>query len=104
MMEIIWTAGAGRELQEVFEQFEDAHEKSGVSLMEEVQRMLVLLSAQPHMGGYFEKPTRKLLVAHRYGIIYSLESRGVVVLSFVDMRRDLQPLRKRIRDWFGGRE
>ncbi len=56
------------------------------------------------MGSYFEKPTRKLLIAHRYGIIYSPEIRGVVVLAFVDLRRDLHPLRKRIRDWFGRRE
>lgn len=101
MKEIIWTAGAGRELQEVYEHLEDARENSGVSLIEEVQRMLVLLSEQPHMGSYFEKPTRKLLIAHRYGIIYSPESRGVVILAFVDLRRDLQPLRNRIREWFG---
>jgi hypothetical protein len=56
------------------------------------------------MGGYFEKPTRKLLIGRRFGIIYSPENRGVVLLAFVDLRRDLQPLRKRMRDWFGGRE
>lgn len=101
MKGIIWTAGAGRELQEIYEQLEEAHENSGAGLIEEVQRTLELLSAQPHMGSYFEKPTRKLLIAHRYGLIYSPETRGVVVLSFVDLRRDLQALRKRIRDWFG---
>lgn len=101
MKGIIWTAGAGRELQEIYEQLEEAHENSGAGLIEEVQRTLELLSAQPHMGSYFEKPTRKLLIAHRYGLIYSPETRGVVVLSFVDLRRDLQPLRKRMRDWFG---
>jgi plasmid stabilization system protein ParE len=100
MKEIIWTAGAGRELQEFYEQLEDIRGNSGLLLIEEVQRMLELLSAQPYMGSYFEKPTRKLLISHRYGIIYSPEARGVVVLSFVDMRRDLQPLRKRIQDWF----
>lgn len=71
MKGIIWTAGAGRELQEVYEQLEDTHENSGVRLIEEVQRMLELLSAQPQMGSYFEKPTRKLLIARRYSIIYS---------------------------------
>ena len=101
MKGIIWTAGAGRELQEIYEQLEEARENSGAGLIEEVQRTLELLSAQPHMGSYFEKPTRKLLIAHRYGLIYSPETRGVVVLSFVDLRRDLQPLRKRMRDWFG---
>lgn len=104
MKEIIWTAGAGRELQEVYGQLEDARDESGVALLNEVQRILSLVSSQPLMGTYFEKPTRKLLVARRYGIIYSPEDRGIVVLAFVDLRRDLQPLRKRIRDWFGGRE
>jgi plasmid stabilization system protein ParE len=103
MKDVIWTAGAGRELQEVFEQLEDFYEGSGVRLIEEVQRLTALLSAQPLIGRVFEKPTRKLLVARRYGIIYSPEPRGVVVLSFVDLRRDLQPLRKRLRDWFGER-
>jgi hypothetical protein len=104
MKEIIWTAGAGRELQEVYEQLEDARDESGAALLEDVQRILSLASSQPFMGTYFEKPTRKLLVARRYGIIYSPEDRGIVVLSFVDLRCDLQPLRRRIRDWFGGRE
>ena len=79
---------------------EGNHLDSGANLIDEVQRMLVLLSAQPLMGSYFERPTRKLLIAHRYGMIYSPEARGVVILSFADLRRDLQPLRKRIRDWF----
>jgi hypothetical protein len=104
MKAIIWTSGAGRELQEVYEQLEDAHEDSGAAILDDVQRILSLASSQPYMGTYFEKPTRKLLVARRYGIIYSPEERGIVVLAFVDLRRDLQPLRKRIRDWFGGRE
>ena len=101
MKAIIWTAGAGRELQEVYEQLEDTRENSGAWLMDEVQRMLSLLSAQPQMGSYFENRTRKLLIAHQYGTTYPQETRGVVVLAFVDLRRDLQPLRKRIRDWFG---
>jgi len=104
MKEIIWTAGAGRELQEFYEQLEDARDESGTALLEDVQRLLSLASSKPFMGTYFEKPTRKLLVARRYGIIHSPEDRGIVVLSFVDLRRDLQPLRRRIRDWFGGRE
>lgn len=103
MKEIIWTSGAGRELQEVFEQLEAAHEGSGASMLADVERLLPLVSSQPLMGSYFEKPTRKLLVARRYGIIYSPEARGVVILAFVDMRRDLQPLRSRLREWFGGR-
>ena len=103
MKEIVWTAGAGRELQEIYEQAEDFQETRGGQLINEVQRMLALLSAQPEMGTSFEKPTRKLLIARRYGVIYSVESRGVVILAFVDMRRDLEPLRNRIRGWLGGR-
>lgn len=72
-------------------------------MLADVERLLSLVSSQPFIGSYFEKPTRKLLVARRYGIIYSPEARGVVILAFVDMRRDLQPLRNRLRDWFGGR-
>ena len=76
MTEIIWTAGAGRELQEVYEQLEDYHEGDGVTLLEDLERNLALLAAQPFMGGYFEKPTRKLLIGRRYGVIYSPENRG----------------------------
>lgn len=101
MKEIVWTAGAGRELQEVYEQLEDGSEGRGTRLVEDIHRILDLLAAQPLMGSSFEKPTRKLLVARQYGIIYSPEDRGIIILAFVDMRRDLQPLRKRIREWFG---
>lgn len=51
MTEVIWTAGAGRELQEVYEQLEDHHEGDGAALLEDVERNLALLAAQPHMGG-----------------------------------------------------
>lgn len=94
----------GENSRSVYEQLEDYHEGDGAALLEDVERNLALLAAQPYIGGYFEKPTRKLLVGRRYGIIYSPENRGVVLLAFVDLRRDLQPLRKRMRDWFGGRE
>lgn len=98
---IIWTAAASRELQEVYEQLEDRMEGDGARLLDEVERSLALLATQPFMGSYFEKPTRRLLVDRRYGIIYSPENRGLVLLSLVDLRQDMQPLRKRIRDWFG---
>ncbi len=104
MKQIIWTAGAARELQEVFEQLEDFYDGAGNRLLDEVQRLTALLSAQPLLGSVFESPVRKLLVARRYGILYSPEARGVVILCFVDLRRDLQPIRKRLRDWFGRRE
>lgn len=103
MKEIIWTAGAARELQEVFEQLEDFYDGAGMRLMEEIQHLTALLSAHPLLGSVFEKPVRKLLVAKKYGVLYSPETRGVVILSFVDLRRDLQPIRKRLRDWFDGR-
>lgn len=103
MTEVVWTAGAGRELQEIYEQLEDFLEGEGARLLGEVERQLALLATQPLIGGYFEKPSRKLLIGRHHGVIYSSENRRVVLLAFVDMRRDLQPLRKRIRDWFGGR-
>ncbi|HEY1050664.1 MAG TPA: hypothetical protein VGE39_12935 [Prosthecobacter sp.] len=78
-------------------------EGEGVRLLDEVERQLSLLAVQPLIGGYFEKPSRKLLIGKHHGVIYSPENRGVVLLAFVDMRRDLQTLRKRIRDWFGAR-
>lgn len=100
-MEIIWTAGAARELQEVYEHLEDRNEGGGARLLDEVGRHSTLLATQPFMGTYFEKPTRKLLIGRHYGVIYSPESRGLVILAIADLRRDLQPLRKRLRDWFG---
>jgi len=100
-MDVIWTAGAGQQLQEVFEHLEDRQEGSGESLLANVDRELSLLKSQPHLGSYFEKPVRKWNVAGRYGLIYSPEGRGLVILAFVDMRSDLQPLRQRMQEWFG---
>lgn len=67
----------------------------------DVSAALELLKLQPHMGSHFVKPTRKWLICGRYGLIYAPEPRGIVVLSFIDMRKDLQPLRKKMQDWFG---
>ncbi len=99
-MEIIWTSGAAQQLQEVFERLEDWGEGHGEKLVAEVEASLSLLKSQPHIGAYFVKPVRKWHVAGKYGLIYSAEPRGLVILAFVDMRNDLRPLRQRLKDWF----
>jgi hypothetical protein len=99
-MEIIWTTGASLQLQEVFERLEDLSEGLGEKLVTELDRDLALLKSQPFVGSYFVKPVRKWHVAGKFGLIYATEPRGLVILAFVDMRSDLQPLKLRLRDWF----
>lgn len=86
-MEIIWTSAASRELQEVYEQLEDRVNGDGARLLKEVERSLALLATQPFIGSYFEKPPHRLLVDRRHGLICAPESRGIVLLSFVDCAR-----------------
>lgn len=103
MTAVIWTEGASRDLQDLFSRLEDFQLGSGTQLIHDLENALALLATQPEMGGYFEKPVRKWLVSGRYGVIYAPEPRGIVVLAFVDMRSDLAPLRRRLREWYARR-
>jgi hypothetical protein len=67
MNEIIWTAGAGRELQEIYEQLEDVREESGTVLLNEAQRILSLASSQPFMGKHPRHPLLLPVVQCRGG-------------------------------------
>ncbi|MCB1209010.1 MAG: type II toxin-antitoxin system RelE/ParE family toxin [Verrucomicrobiales bacterium] len=99
--EVIWTGGASAELQQVFEHINGIAPDNAEQLLQDVSAALDLLKLQPYIGSHFVKPSRKWLISGRYGMIYAPEPRGIVVLSFIDMRTDLQPLRKKMRDWFG---
>ncbi len=100
-MEIIWTAGATNELQQAFEFVSQWSEETAEKLVEDVSLALDLIRQQPHMGSYFEKPARKWLIGGRYGIIYRVEARGVIILAFANMVGDLRPLHDRLRRLFG---
>lgn len=100
MTPVIWTSGASAELQDLFSRLEDYEDGFGVRLLGELEKSLSLLTTQPGMGSYFEKPVRKWVVSGRYGLIYCSEPRGLVILSIVDMRSDLEPLRMRLREWY----
>tara|TARA_R110002049_G_scaffold155281_1_gene320138 strand:+ start:1833 stop:2144 length:312 start_codon:yes stop_codon:yes gene_type:complete len=103
MSQVTWTAGASSELQELFSPLEDFQTGLGAGLIFEIEKALVLVASHPRIGSYFEKPVRKWLVNGRYGLIYCPEPRRIVVLAMVDMRSDLGPLRRRLREWYGRR-
>ncbi len=100
-MDVIWTSGATSELQQAFEYLLLKDESSAATLLDEVTSSLDLIQRHPHLGSYFEKPARKWLVGGRYGLIYRVENRGVIVLAFANMIGDLRPLHDRLRLLFG---
>ena len=100
-MDVIWTSGATNELQQTFEFLLQKSEEAASSLIVEVNSALELIERYPHMGSFFEKPARKWLVGGRYGLIYRVENRGIIILAFANMVGDLRPLHKRLRHLFG---
>lgn len=100
MVEAVWTARASMGLQEVYEWLEDRREGSGDRLLEEVDEAIGLLRSFPEMGSIFEYPVRRWMVSKNHAVIYAHEPRGLVLLYFVDLRRDMMPVREEIRRWY----
>jgi plasmid stabilization system protein ParE len=100
MPEPVWTARASADLQEAYEWLEDQTEESGDKLLEELDHALGLLLSFPEMGTWFQKPARRFIITRNYGVIYVHEPRGLVLLRFVDLRRDMTAVRAEIRKWY----
>jgi plasmid stabilization system protein ParE len=99
-MDVIWTTGATNEFQQAFEYLLLKNESSAAALINEVTSAIDLIQRHPNLGSFFEKPVRKWLVGGRYGLIYRVENRGIIILAFANMIGDLRPLHDRLRHLF----
>lgn len=102
--EIVWTAGAERDLLEIHNWLLAASGQDDQlldSLLERpLQSALNLLQQQPQAGARVRGTTavRRWLLGpqRRYGLFYVVEKRGLIVHALLDLRQDSETIRKRL--------
>ena len=98
MAELVWTRAAESDLQEIFEQCEEAREGSGERFVSLLGAAVELLRQFPEMAPVFDPPLRRLVLnARHHGVFYTLEPRGIILHAVADLRRDPEELRLRLR-------
>ena len=100
--EIIWTAGATADLQEIYASLD--WEKAD-DLVSRVDASLDLLKAFPERAGRYKKSkVRRLLVGHRnrFGLFYTITGRRIIIAAFVELGGDPEILERLIRQRTNG--
>jgi plasmid stabilization system protein ParE len=105
-LEIVWTAGAERDLVELHQQVlhwlgDDAELVDRV-LEQPLESSLRLLRDHPEIAPKVRgtrRARRRLLGPHqRYGLFYVVEQRAIFIHALLDLRQDPQTIWKRLRE------
>jgi len=96
MAEIIWTAGADVDHQEIYVGLENQREGAGEAFMEEPDDLLGLRRRFPQMARVVSDPVRGLRIGDHHGLFYVFEARGVIIHSLLDLRQDPARIRERL--------
>ncbi|HEV7406750.1 MAG TPA: type II toxin-antitoxin system RelE/ParE family toxin [Chthoniobacteraceae bacterium] len=95
MFDLIFLAGAEFALQEIYNSLEERESGRGDRFLEVLDGALTQVRTFPRSGSPFHRSYRRLLIpGHRYGIIYSIEGRRVVVTRLVDLRQNPESIRR----------
>ena len=91
-------SGADSELQQVFNRFEDYREGFGVEFMMAVDAYLTRIAGFPHIAPlYFQRVRRQVMQGFPYGIFYEPHPTRILVTAILDLRRDPQRIRQRLK-------
>lgn len=98
MLDLILLTRAEHALQEIYEFLEDRETGNGDRFLESLDTALGQLRRFPQSGSRFHRSYRRLLISGwRYGLIYCVEGRRVVVTRLVDLRQDPEALRESLK-------
>ena len=104
-LEVIWTAGAERDLLEIhsglFESLPNADDWIVRVLHRPLRSAVSLLPLHPEVGARVKgaKGFRRLLLGpqRQSGLFYVIENRGIVIHALLDMRQSPDVIWKRLR-------
>ncbi len=87
--EAIWTTRAEADLLREFTRSEEALTDSGTQLLLAVEAAVNLLQLNPRMAPSYSGRYRRLVLRNRrFGIIYIVEPRGIIIHAICDLRQD----------------
>lgn len=104
-LEVVWTAGAERDLIEMhhwlLEVLPDDDELIARVLRRPLQSALALLPQHPEIGARVKstRHVRRWLLGpqRRHGLFHIVENRGIVIHGLLDMRQNPEAIWKRLR-------
>ena len=98
MSELVLLLSADLDVQGAFNYYEGYQEGRGAVFLHHLEAAFEQLRRFPESGARFHRSYRRLLVAHfPYGIFYTVEARGVIVMGVIDTRRDPEAILRRLR-------
>jgi len=103
-LDVIWSAGAERDLLEIHQIWFDLLGQDDASIAKVLERPLHsamrLLSEHPEVGARVRgiPKMRRWLMGpqRRYGLFYVLENRGLLIHAFLDLRQNPEHILKRL--------
>ena len=97
MSELILLLAADLDIQEAFAYYEDYQTDRGTVFLRHLDMAFDQLRRFPESGAPFHRNYRRLLIPRfPYGIFYTIESRGVIVVGVIDTRRDPATILRRL--------
>jgi plasmid stabilization system protein ParE len=90
MKPLVWTQIIDADIQEIYERLEHRQEDAGDLFYRQLLKTVETLSEQPYLGKVvFGEHVRQMLVYRRkFGIFYTVESRGLILHRLLDLRQD----------------
>jgi plasmid stabilization system protein ParE len=97
VLELILLAAAEVTLQEIYGYLEELGTGTGDRFLNALETALTQIRTFPRSGSSFHQRYRRVLISgYRYGIIYSIEGRRIVVTRIVDLRQDPETIRRNL--------
>lgn len=105
-LEIVWTAGAERDLLEIHQQLLDALEEDPALaarvLEKPLESSLELIREYPAIAPKIRgsQRLRRALFGpgNHYGLFYSVENRGIIIHALLDLKQNPAWIRKRLQN------
>jgi plasmid stabilization system protein ParE len=98
VFEVVFLLAADIDVQACYERFENERVGRGVEFLRRLRGLERLLAENPEMGAKVGRGIRKLLLLRfDHGIFYSVEGRRIIVAAVLDLRRDPDFIRSRLR-------
>ena len=91
-------AGADRELQEIFNRFEDFREGFGIEFLTVVDAYLARVAVFPEIAPvYVDSVRRQVVQRFPYGIFYEPHPNRILIVAILDLRQDERQILRRLR-------
>ena len=99
MPEIVILAGAENDILELYVRFENIQDGLGDRFALRIDETLAMIGSNPRIGTSFRGEIRRCLVkGFPHGVFYSIEARGIIVQTVLDLRQSPEGILRRLEN------